>query len=63
MSVIESVCPEPGCKAKTSFWAGGYLQHETQHNEDRACPEHREKYRKLREEWEEQSERLRRLCR
>jgi hypothetical protein len=50
MPEIETICPYPWCGKKTTAWVG-FLQHKTEHDADRACPKHREKYRKLLEEW------------
>jgi len=56
MSVIQTICPEPGCRKPTTAWAGG-LQHKTEHDYERACPKHAEKYQKLRDEWRKEMER------
>lgn len=50
MSIIETFCPEPGCFNETTAWVGG-LQHKTEYDAECACPEHAEKYKKLRDEW------------
>lgn len=62
MAEIKTICPEKDCGAATSAWANGLMSKE-QWGYERACPKHREKYLKLRDEAERDLEFFRRICR
>jgi len=50
MPAIEFKCPEKGCDVMTTIWVPNYPQHQSEHDADRACKKHKEKYAKIREE-------------
>lgn len=58
MSVVKFKCPERGCSVTTDVWVPNYPQHESEHNADAACKEHKEKYEKIHKEHVEACERL-----
>jgi hypothetical protein len=54
--MIQSLCcPEEGCEVFSDCWVPSGLIHQTQYDAERACPKHKEKYRKLYEEWKKAS--------
>lgn len=57
---IGTVCPEPGCGAKTTAWSGHMAVQEW--DAERACPAHKKKYETLRDEFRRSRDLLRRAC-
>jgi len=58
MPAIQFKCPEKGCDKMKFVWVPNYPQHDSEHNADASCPEHREKYAKIRQEHIATCERL-----
>lgn len=58
MGVIKFKCPEKGCDVMSDVWVPNYPQHDSEHNVDAACPKHKPKYQKIRDEHIQMCERL-----
>jgi len=58
MPAMKFKCPEKGCHVMTEIWVPNYPQHQSEHDADRACKKHKEKYEKKREKHVKECDRL-----
>lgn len=58
MPAMKFKCPEKGCEEMVETWVPNYPQHQTEHDDNTACPKHKKKYAAIRRKHVGDCERL-----